>query len=164
MHRWSIGLLAVLPLASIAFFTTAAPPEKAAGASFMFIGYSDQMVTGDAGFAGMAAACQSKFGPESRMASTVEVIEATSFPPGQPGSLAWVRPVLMGFGVNSNLGSTYQIDSSGTTTVLTNANCNGWSSLGGSGVGGMVVRMDNGGIVVTSYCEVPRHVACSNLR
>ena len=66
--------------------------------AFSFVGFSTAQVDGGAGFFGMNAACQADFGPDSRMATSEEIIESTLQPdPCRAGCLGSGKIGLLGF-------------------------------------------------------------------
>ena len=118
----------------------------AAPSTFRFVGFSTGLVDGSAGFFGMAAVCQADFGPNSRLATTKEIVESTN-QPALIGARACVQPVYV---VATD---TLPIDFSGYPNP---PNCNTWAT---TGAGGIVV-LSTGGFAVNS-CGATLPVACS---
>ncbi len=68
----------------------------AAPTNFQFVGFSSNTVLVGDGLFTMNAVCQVDFGPDSRMATSEEVVESTSQPVlGSNQVPAWVRPVIV---------------------------------------------------------------------
>jgi hypothetical protein len=57
---------------------------------YVFVGFSADTRQGDAGYAGMAAACAQSFGPLARLATTSEIFEAP-FVTDEGNGTAWVQ-------------------------------------------------------------------------
>ncbi len=128
-----------------------------------YVGFSDALVAGGAGFAGMAAACQAKFGAGSRIATTLEIVSATNFPPPSPG-VAWVQTQIVGFSNTSfpGLDNNVVADASGLTfrnpsEVL---NCAAWTHASGP-FRGLTVVGENHSIAGGMNCAIAHAVACA---
>jgi len=128
-----------------------------------YVGFSDVLVAGGAGFAGMAAACQAKFGAGSRIATTLEIVSATNFPPPSPG-VAWVQTQIVGFSNTSfpGLDNNVVADASGLTfrnpsEVL---NCAAWTHASGP-FRGLTVVGENHSIAGGMNCAIAHAVACA---
>jgi hypothetical protein len=118
----------------------AAPP------TFKFVGFSTSQVDGSAGFFGMAAACQADFGPDSRLATTKEIVEST-IQPALIGTRAWVQPVYV---VARDTGP---FDFSGYANP---GNCTAWTDTGGNGF-----TVTSTGGFASNVCGATLPVACS---
>jgi len=124
-----------------------------APSTFDFVGFSSTQLNGGAGLFGMSVACQADFGPDSRMATSLEIVESTSQPTLAP-SYAWVRPANV---TAVPVGNTYVlIDYSGAASS-TGLNCNAWSTGGGNT--GLTV-LPNGGFR-SRPCDQIYPAACS---
>ena len=111
--------------------------------TWVHVGFSSEEVNGSAGFGGMAQACQADFGPSSRITTTSEIVELTSFP-AQTGR-GWVR-------------STGDPDISGWEGIYTR-NCNAFSTFQSS-IRGLVVY--GGTYQIGGWqCNTNSYVACS---
>ncbi|UCE85214.1 MAG: hypothetical protein JSU66_12805 [Deltaproteobacteria bacterium] len=131
------------------------PVTIAGQAERQLVGFSATRVTGDAGVLGFTAACQSEF-PDSRMCTSVEVMETVTLPQGLAGE-AWVRPVFQ-----STTTSGGGVDASGIRgSVGIELTCRGW---GLASVDGLVVddqgRFASSVDLASGGCETPRAVAC----
>lgn len=118
--------------------------------AFEFVGFSSAQVDGAAGFFGMKAACQAEFGPNSRMATSEEIIEST-IQPTLPAPAAWVRQKIVPTGSI--------VDYSGVLGFNNSLNCNSWTQDIGGTYRGLVV-LPNGGFRLDA-CAPLRPVACS---
>jgi hypothetical protein len=118
---------------------------------FSFAGFSTAQVDGGAGFFGMAATCQADFGPDSRMATSKEIVEST-IQPTLTATHAWVQPLIIAAGAGSH-------DYSGLSNPLS---CNTWSDANGTEGFGLTI-LPNGGFVKVR-CDRVRPVACSVLQ
>ena len=128
-----------------------APPPPAACPQpkrFQLVGFTDSKFGGSAGLIAFANACQAEVDPNSRMCSSLEVIETVHFPDlsgiESPG-FAYVRPVYqIGVsGVNDPVISASGISLGETNLEL--GTCRGWTQDGGSSLvvnaaGGFEVR------------------------
>lgn len=131
---------------------------------YVFVGFSDEILQGTAGLVALYAACQSKFGPDSRMCTSQEVLNSTTLSP-QTGE-AWVHPVftLTGTGDGSNLAS----DVSGIGASLSpgfpaseGLTCRGWSTSANN-TRGLTV---NGALsFARETCDGSRSVTCCILQ
>lgn len=109
---------------------------------------TDKIQAGAGGFRQMAAACQTDFGPNARLATSAEIVVLTNFPSFT--GFAWVQPVIIA-GSNG-----FFVDMSGRSMAQSDINCDGWSSGTGSG---LVIDSDYGfGSLGCSAARVP---ACS---
>ena len=79
--------------------------KDAEGVRFEFVGLSSQTVGGFNGIKSLTNACSSDF-PESRMCTSIEVMETSPYPPTT--TAGWVRPVIVGVDPDGKL-----IDASG---------------------------------------------------
>ena len=61
--------------------------------SVRFVGFSNQMLMGDAGIVAFHRACQAAFGLEARMCTTVEYFSSPNAAGATP-TLAWIHPVV----------------------------------------------------------------------
>ncbi len=131
-------------------------PINAAGSEY--VGISTATVMGNAGYAGMRFACDPDFGPESRLATTVEVMSATNFP--SVAAQAWVQPVLVS-AVDAGGGQTIFADASGLVvrSAVDLFSCNGWSS-NSAGVGGLTVTAGSYALF-SANCAANLAVACA---
>lgn len=131
----------LLLLASALLVTTlghAGPPAEteplAATARFGFVGFSIDKVAGDAGFFGMAVACQATFGPGARLATTAEVMRSPTISDAAVTE-AWAQPIIeQAFRTYTNLDEAILYDVSGWSTPghFDTINCRGWSTSSGS--------------------------------
>jgi hypothetical protein len=121
-----------------------------APAAFNFVGFSSAQVDGGAGFFGMHAACQADFGPDSRMATSEEIIEST-IQPTLAAPSAWVRE-------KSGSSDLYDYSGARRGPDLT-FSCLAWTSNTLSNANGLTV-LPNGGFQLQG-CRILRPVACS---
>jgi hypothetical protein len=119
---------------------------------YQFVGFSLDLVTGDAGVLGMTQTCEATFA-SSRMCTTQEIIETASLPELTPGD-AWVRPSFRGFTEFNS--SPWALDISGRNGPPSDLTCRGWTSLADRG---FTVTGD-GGFGPSQDCDVARPVAC----
>ena len=91
---------------------------------FVLVGFTSTTHLGDTGVLGFTQACNAEFS-DSRMCTSVEVMETVDVPGGLSGN-AWVRPVAL-FADSSSSEAT---DASGQFS----SSCSGWSNTFGSGL------------------------------
>jgi hypothetical protein len=109
-------------------------------------GFTSARYTGDFnGIFNTTAACQAKFGPDTRMCTSNDVMNTLNIPGGMSGE-AWVRPV--------SVDGT--VDASGISSV-SGLNCTLWNSSSGSASG--LVTNGNGWFWVRA-CDSHLAVAC----
>ncbi len=125
---------------------------------FEYVGFSTTTVMGNAGYAGMQFACAPDFGPESRIATTVEVMSATNFPVA--AGQAWVQPVLVS-AVDGGGGETIYADATGLVLRSTANlfNCNGWIKNDEFTGGLTVTGLTHGLLSANCGADIP--VACA---
>lgn len=136
---------------SLAITASAAPPERSATGEYKFVGFSATTVPGDGGFGGMLLACQDRFGPDARMATTVEVSQTNVF---ELNKEAWVQAVIVNAVFNNDF---FFFDATGAV-FRDSPNCTGWSAPNTHHAA--VVKGGNYQIV-SGTCDVPRYVACA---
>ena len=160
--------------------TLAAPPvppslDTNAVTEYRVVGESTATVDGGSGQDGMSAACQSDYGPQSRMCTTLEVIrspEITGLPAGSTG--AWVQPIITSQGVVYDptpiaAFTAWVHDAGGITTRVRDAfpsnaidratiSCSGWF-LGNDSFNGAAYDRSEGRLTIRS-CGQPQPVLC----
>jgi hypothetical protein len=134
-------------------------------ARYQLVGYTSDSLTSDTGVLAFTLACRVEF-TDSRMCSSLEVIETTSVPSGLIG-VAWVRPSFSPVSVGGGSGtSAVELDASGVMrggSVVSAGllSCSGWSQSQTSG--GLTVD-SNGRFVVQACSDAVGHsVACCAL-
>ncbi|GAA5186013.1 hypothetical protein [Ferrimonas gelatinilytica] len=123
-----------------------------------YVGVSNGTTTGDAGIAGMTQLCQADY-PGSRMCTSVEFANSTSFP-NLPNNSAFIRPVL-GSLSDGDYQNNYVFDSgSGRTLKTTQTSCGGWTvgSVGSSH--GFALGINSAGGFMVLGCANANPVAC----
>ena len=142
----------------------------AAPTNFQFVGFSSNTVLVGDGLFTMNAVCQVDFGPDSRMATSEEVVESTSQPIlGSSQFAAWVRPVIVSThpfqsatsGTSSTKARVYDV--SGFNTDKPDVSCQGWSSTAQGQFG---LAIGTNGSFYALPCDIPIEtiVACSALQ
>ncbi len=120
-------------------------------------GFTTTTYLGNQRVFGYTQACQSEFGSDARMCTSVEVMETISIPSITFGATAWVRPVF----VPADSGEARDAsDVSSTSTDPTTGggmSCNGWVA-GVASFGGLTV--DPNGAFEVSTCNSMKRVAC----
>ena len=101
----------------------------------------------------MTEACQARFGAGARMATTVEVADATEFP---PITISWVRAVIVNAVADPGTSSNARWFDAVGVTYPAPPNCNGWSGVTGTGA---VVTPDYP--IIPLVCDASTTVACS---
>ena len=116
---------------------------------FQLVGFTTTTHLGNTGVLGFTAACQAEF-PESRMCSSQEILSTTVLPSSLSGK-AWVQPTILPGDVNN------VIDASGVRSNVFGISCDGWSTIGFTGL-----TVDGGGSFNSSLaaCVIPRSVSC----
>ena len=125
------------------------------------VGFTSGNLTSDTGVLGFTLACQAEFA-ESRMCSSMEVLESVSVPSGLNGT-AWVRPSFTPVSISGGSNTTVALDASGVQRAGAPGSdgllsCSGWSqSVTASGL-----TLDANGRFVGRPCNdaVGRSVAC----
>lgn len=116
-----------------------------------FLGFSETAVNGGAGLRMMNLACQGKFGPDSRLCFSQEVLESPSLP--AQSESAWVHPTM----------APHSSDPDSVADVSgvehgTNLACSGWQSPSPSLAG---LAIDGNTFSFSSRsCDSEIHVAC----
>ncbi len=149
----------LLPLLTIAIFAAcilAAKPQPDSESRFQLVGFSSTPVLGDAGVLGMTAECQNDFA-ESRMCTSVEVLETVSLPVGLSGT-AWVRPSFQPVATGDAQESV--LDAWGRPLDRPiSITCLGWSRS--TNLNGLKINATGG--FETDLCTNPNAVACCAL-
>ncbi len=126
-------------------------------ADFQLEGFTSTTFLGNQRVFGYTRACQSDFGADARMCTSVEVMETTDIPTIPLGVTAWVRPVY----VPADSGDVR--DASDVSTMSTDPvtgagmSCNGWVA-GVANFGGLTV--DSNAAFDVSLCNSLKRVAC----
>ncbi len=130
---------------------------EAHAADFQLGGFTTTTALGNQRVFGYTRECQSEFGADARMCTSVEVMETTDIPTISFGTTAWVRPVF----VPADSGEAR--DASDVSAVSTDSmsgggmTCNGWVA-GVATFGGLTV--DSNAAFDVSACNVSRRIAC----
>jgi hypothetical protein len=132
---------ALVPLVVLAQPAFAKPPQSAPGGPDRFVGFSTSTVLGNATILGMHAACQTDFGPSSRMCTSKEYIHA------------WVHPE-PGLAANQDFSGT--LDVVACRDGITSGPIGFWTGLSGPSLTISV----NGYMQNNSSCAIPRPVTC----
>lgn len=125
--------------------------------TYVFAGYSTDLVNGAVGLHGMNGACQdvAEFGDSARIATTKEYLESPNAAP--PSSFAWIRPIpqVLGDGLSlSYIDSVMGL----SLTSWPNLHCSWWTQSISSN-SGYAINPAGGAVLAT--CNFPRPVACS---
>lgn len=119
------------------------------------VGFTTATTAGDVGIKALTEMCSTDF-PGSRMCTSQEIVETTSFPTLLSGSSAYVRPVLMGTGTGSANHKAAIDVFSGTYAIYSDElTCGGWRLSTRSGL-----YVDFGLRFTTGLCSSLRSVAC----
>jgi len=116
-----------------------------------FLGFSDTSITGASGLRGMNLACQSKFGADSRLCSSQEILASPSLP--AQSEWGWVHPTFA-----SHSSDPDKIADVSGVEHGTNLACGGWASSSPT-VAGLAVNGNNFSFSGHS-CDSQNHVAC----
>ena len=129
-------------------------PPSSTPARFQLVGFSSMPVTGDVGVLGMTVECQKDFA-DSRMCTSVEVMETVNVPGGLAGD-AWVRPISQPF--HTQVSGERSVDASGVGEETRRISCGGWRSVGLKGL-----MTDAAGRFGFFSCNLAAAVACCAL-
>ena len=127
---------------------------------FQFAGFSTNTVNGGVGLFAMNAACQSDFGANSRMATSVEILY-TTVQASMIAPTAWIKPVVVSvtpYGTDNLRFSLFE--ASGIVSINGSAlSCAGWSTSGGGTAEGLAINASGG--FIEQGCGTQSAVACS---
>jgi hypothetical protein len=151
------GAVEVTNLPAVQDVNVVSGPPADASPRFQLVGFTSALLSGEQGVLGFTSACQQEFA-NSRMCTSVEVLETTTVPAGLVGE-AWVRPTIVAAPAN------VVVDASGATDLPDGLSCAGWrtSALDASGlVMDSVGRFRSARHAPTADrgCGVARAVAC----
>jgi hypothetical protein len=133
-------------------------PEGKAAPNLELVGFSSALRAGDAGVLSLTLVCQEQFA-ESRMCTSVEVMETVNVPEGLAGA-AWVRPVFVPSMSSSTNGYTKGAEASGVySRNIDDFSCVGWAQSGSTNPQ-LGLTVDARGRFGGNDCEVPIAVAC----
>jgi hypothetical protein len=119
---------------------------------YVFVGYTSSKVNGGAGIIGMTTLCQNEFGTDSRWCTSKEFmnsVDFSNFTPPTDVSLAWIRPVFVGYSENIAL------DASGVSGTGRTLTCNGWRNVSSPSAGLGVLPETGGFMIDNCFNEYP---------